>query len=335
MAIYTIFTGGTIGSKKNSSGVISTDKDLTYKLINKYCQIYKENVEFITDEPYRILSENLSAANILKLVEAVNRAIDNDNVEGIIVTHGTDTLQYTSAILGYIFQDADVPIVLVSSNYVLDDSRANGLINFRNAVDFIINSRGKGVFVSYKNTDDFGYIHCATRLQSPILFSDNLSSVMNSWYGRFVADVYENNENYKVERNKHNVFDRYNIKLSDKADGIVRINPYVGMSYPVITENIKAVLHESYHSGTIGINKEFEEFALEAKKCNIPIFLTGLNSKEAHYETVDKYRSLGIITLPESSVISQYCKLWLALSNDKNIIEVMKMPMGADFISYS
>lgn len=335
MNIYTIFTGGTIGSRKNDNGVIKTN-DIPYRLINMYLDMYgadNGDIEFITDEPYRILSENLSAENILKLINTVNKAMQISKTDGIIITHGTDTLQYTASLLGYVFADADIPIVLVSANYVLEDKRTNGLYNFKYAVDFIKMAQGKGVFVSYKNTGKMAYIHRATRLQNVVTFSDYVSSVMDSWYGRFDGDKYYKNPDYRtVSEDNSKMFDRFNVKLSDKSDEILRIMPYVGMTYPEINEKIKVILHESYHSGTIRISKELEEFAAKAEKRNIPIFLTGLNSNEAKYETVEIYRSYGIIPLHESSVISQYCKLWLALSNNKDVSVVMRQSVGEDFI---
>lgn len=335
MDIYTIFTGGTIGSRKDDNGVIKTG-DMPYWLIDIYVSEYDTRsnpVNFVSDEPYRILSENISSENIIMLIKSINKALQINRFDGIIITHGTDTLQYTAAILGYVFADVDIPIVLVSANYVLDDERTNGLENFKYAVDFIKLKRGKGVFVSYKNTNDMAYIHRATRLQSPVMLSDNVSSVMDSWYGRFDCDKYYGNPYYKtVKEEKNVVFDKFNVKLSDKSNEILRIIPYVGMAYPYINEEVKVILHESYHSGTVRISDELKEFASEADKRNIPIFLTGLNSNEAEYETVKLYRSYGIIPLHESSVISQYCKLWLALSNGKDIFEVMMQSVGEDFI---
>lgn len=347
MRIYTIFTGGTIGSRKDDVGIIKPG-DTPFRLIDFYLHKYGaegQNVEFIADEPYRILSENLSAKEVIMLINAVNRAIEMKEIDGIIITHGTDTLQYTSAILGYVFAEVKLPIVIVSSNYVLDDKRGNGLCNFRFAVDFIKSLQGTGVFVAYQNTGECCKIHRATRLQDSVLLSDNVSSVMDSWYGRYV----KNNVNgYEFERNPDYIeclsesedveniaFDRFNIRLSDTSKEILRIVPYVGMHYPDISEDVKVVLHESYHSGTIRISRELEVFALQAKQRDIPIFLTGLNHQEAEYETVSKYRAYGIIPLPECAVIAQYCKLWLAISNDKDIMKTMCNPLGGDKPCYS
>jgi L-asparaginase len=105
------------------------------------------------------LSETLNGRHIAKLVECINE--NAENFDGIIVCHGTDTLQYTAVALKFAFSDLPIPIVLVSSNYVLEDERSNGRDNLRAAVEFITGRsdspwlmnrmRRGGVWVSYKN----------------------------------------------------------------------------------------------------------------------------------------------------------------------------------------
>lgn len=332
MNIYTIFTGGTIGSSIDNKGFISNDSGMQKKLIANYIQNYGNKINFIVREPYSILSENLAAKNLNTLIDTVNTSL-GDNPDGIIVTHGTDTLQYTAAILGFVFSDVEIPIILVSSNYVLDDERANGFTNFRYAVDFIKGGYGGGVFVSYTNTKDLPYIHRGTRLQSPVQLSDNLTSVKNSWYGRFIDNLFQYNPIYKSYDNKEIRFrEGRNIRLIDNTSSILRITPYPGMKYPALSDGIKAVLHESYHSGTICVECGLREFAADAAKRHIPVFLTGLDMTESEYETVGIYKKYGIIPLSESSVISQYCKLWLAISCKMNIYDVMMNSWGDDFI---
>ena len=127
MRILTVFTGGTIGSSL-SKGAISPN----------------------TVAPYTVLSENLSAEYLEKLRSCVEDNL-NSGYDGIVVTHGTDTLQYSAAYLDLTLGLIETPVVLVSSNYPLPYSRANGLENFAAAVDFIRSKQGRGVFVSYLN----------------------------------------------------------------------------------------------------------------------------------------------------------------------------------------
>lgn len=332
MKILTIFTGGTIGSKLNADGAISPSADAPFHLLQLYKDAKKSSHEFITDEPYRILSENLNASCVLTLINCIKKHLASDFFDGIIITHGTDTLQYTAALLSYVFADSKIPILLVSSAFPLDDPRANGLSNFIHAVSFIEGSYGTGVFVSYENVDGICYIHRGTHLLSAIPYCADCYSFCNTWYGKFNGETFEKNPSYQESDSSIEKFSLpEDLHLSELSDQILRIIPYVGMQYPAIPNGTKVILHESYHSGTIGISDSLIAFAKEANHRQIPIYMTGLSSTEAEYETVEQYRNLGIIPLPESAPIAQYCKLWLALSNNLDLLDVMKTCIANDF----
>ena len=103
-----IFTGGTIGSTAGER-YITTDSKKSYRLIEMYREQYGDDVEFITDSPYEILSENITCREYPLLAEAVKKMIDR-GVKGVIVTHGSDTLQYSAAFLSYVIPQGSVPV---------------------------------------------------------------------------------------------------------------------------------------------------------------------------------------------------------------------------------
>jgi len=176
--------------------------------------------------PYTILSENLAADHIVTLAQTVNAMLQREDMQGVIVTHGTDTLQYGSAMMGYLFGNAQIPIVVVSSNYVLDDIRANGLINFRYAVDFIKGQYGTGVFVSYCNQGELPTIHRATRLQPLIPYSDYVGSVRNMWYGRFENGHYISNTEYHVKDGRAAILENVEaVRLTAHTSEIMFLHP--------------------------------------------------------------------------------------------------------------
>lgn len=333
MKICTIFTGGTIGSVLGADGYIGPKDGTPFRLLSMYTERYETDVTFETEEPYRILSENLNGENLTKLFQSVQQVLDKGEVDGIIVTHGTDTLQYGAAMLGYVFGGSSIPIVLVSSNYVLEDARANGLINFHYAVEFIKGGYGKGVFVSYCNIGENPTIHRATRLQPCIPYSDYVASVQNAWYGRFENGNYIANCEYHVKEGQVTLFENgRDVVLTKEAQGILYIHPHVGMYYPKLTNKTRAVLHGSYHSGTICVEGALRQFVQEAQQYHVPIYLTGFTAGTDAYETVQVYEKLGVQIIHTSSEVAQYCKLWLAISNGLDESSLMKMSVAEDFV---
>ena len=108
MKLLFVFTGGTIGSTQKGN-VISADSDKPYKLIKAYDEKYRIDFDYDVIEPYTELSENNTGWHISRLVECIKQNL-NKNYDGIIVTHGTDTLQYTAAAVGYSFGVSSLPI---------------------------------------------------------------------------------------------------------------------------------------------------------------------------------------------------------------------------------
>lgn len=346
MKLLVIFTGGTIGSTVNE-GYISTDQGKAYQLIEMYKALGKRQADFTLNEPYTLLSENLTGTYIARLGSCVLENV-NKGYEGIIITHGTDTIQYSAAALGYLLADIDIPVLLVSSNFVLDDERANGLVNFAAAVDFIASKAGTGVFVPYRNSDGVIYVHRGTRLLPHQPYSDDLQSVLNQYYGIVTCDGnFVKNRSYQTaeeqlaaaEQESGKQLAAAGLELPDSWNSdILRIYPYPGMSYSMPEKLPRAILLDTYHSGTLcsaapGMERFFETAASE----NIPVFLTGA-SGGIDYESVKHWKGLGVITLPQASPIAMYSKLWLALSSKKllqkvSLEEVMTSSLGEDIVS--
>ena len=196
MKLLFVFTGGTIGSTEISKS-IGLEHGKGYRLIEAYREKYSVDFSYDTVEPYTLLSENLTGEHIRSLVGCVLDGI-REGYDGIVVTHGTDTLQYTSAAIGYCVPIDSIPVCIVSANRPIEHPHSNGLTNLHAAITFIIEGRGGGVFVPYLNDgEDITYIHRATRLMGGIPFSDRVESIKGGYYGYYGSDmVYRANETY-------------------------------------------------------------------------------------------------------------------------------------------
>lgn len=315
MKILVVFTGGTIGSARRGaaeSGVISPDSACSYALLNMYSASHG-NVEFETACPYTILSENLCADRLNSLYDCIN-SYDISAFDGVIVTHGTDTLQYTAAYLGLVFAGSRTPIVLVSANYPLEDERSNGLANFTAAVDFIRFGGGTGAFAAYCNKGENPKIHRAEKLLAHAAYSDELHSIFDEYYGEITDGKFIKSSACRGEQHEPAP---YLPKRLAKHSDIIFLRLYVSPVYPQITPQTRAVLLEGWHSGTLPTaDVQFREFCRQAAELGVPVFLTGAQ-EGFFYESKLMFDELKIRVLEPMPPIAAYMRLWLKFSNDE------------------
>lgn len=85
------------------------------------------------EQVFQIASENISNEQWLTLARRVNVLLAQPNVDGIVITHGTDTLEETAYFLNLVVKSRK-PVVLVGSMRPSTALSADGPINLYNAV---------------------------------------------------------------------------------------------------------------------------------------------------------------------------------------------------------
>ncbi len=329
MKILVVMTGGTIGSVRTGEW-IAPDETRSYTLIDHFMEKHPDSdVVFETVTPFTTLSEHLSNVYLNKLIACVREHKDN-GYGGIIITHGTDTLQYTASALAYVFGSQSLPIVFVSSNYPLEDRRANGHRNFAAAVAFIRSKSGKGTFVSYKNRDLVTRVHRATRLLVHAEMSDEVFSLGRAPYAVCEDDVIIKNTAYR----RGDVGEAYPDAEYAEDAGILTIQVCPGDIYAYDLDRVKAVLIRPYHSGTLNTGSaNFRAFCKRASEKQIPLFVVDVEKGESRYASAKAFDELGLTVLPLCSFVPMYMKLWLAVSLGADVKEFALMPLAEEFLT--
>jgi L-asparaginase/Glu-tRNA(Gln) amidotransferase subunit D len=325
--ILVVFTGGTIGSTA-TDGTISTNSNAPFKLLQLFKQQFQghTDIHFDTLQPIQILSENLAPAAWKIIIQAIESA-QLDKYDGIIVTHGTDTLAYTAAALSLYFHDLDKAMLLVSSDYPLANLKGNGLANFICAVEFIRQQKATGVYVPYRNAGQTMQIHRGSRLTCSLQLSGDFYSVQGKSFLEFDGQQFTSINTIPLEptikkgndRSDNNDIASLKPQFSNR---ILMIKPYPGLDYSYFNlDAVDAILQDLYHSGTAcatnqwGNSYSLLEFVKRCSKQGIPVYLAPAIKSENAYQSTRELIEQGAALIWNMSIEAAYVKLMLAYGN--------------------
>ena len=123
-------TGGTIASRRSSDGSVIA-ADTAHDIVNTLADHGDIDVE--AEEVFRINSYTLSVDDVFTLARHVLDAVAAPAVDGVVVTHGTDTME-ESAYLVDLFYDGHKPVVFTGAQRGPGEQDSDGPRNLRDAV---------------------------------------------------------------------------------------------------------------------------------------------------------------------------------------------------------
>lgn len=142
--VHVIGTGGTIASRAESGGSVVADS------ADQVLDTVGLSTEITTEDVLHINSFHLTFADLLTLHTAVQAACERDDVAGVVITHGTDTMEETAFFLS-LFHDSTKPVVLTGAQRAADLPDTDGPENLRQAVEAAGSEtmRGAGVLIGF------------------------------------------------------------------------------------------------------------------------------------------------------------------------------------------
>jgi len=127
-----VSTGGTIASRVDyRTGAVRpaiSARDL-YSIVPELSNLAVVDTEIL----FSVFSEDLTPKHWIKTAETVAKHIRN-GTDGVVVTHGTDTMGYTSAALSFALQNLPVPVILVGAQRSEDRPSSDAALNLVGAV---------------------------------------------------------------------------------------------------------------------------------------------------------------------------------------------------------
>ena len=115
---------------------------------------------------FSVYSDNMSPEHWQKIAVAVAEEI-NSGADGVLISHGTDTMGYTAAALSFMLYNVPKPVVLVGAQRSSDRPSTDAAGNLIAGARFCVDGNKAGVFVVMHETigDDLFAVHSGTRVR--------------------------------------------------------------------------------------------------------------------------------------------------------------------------
>ena len=141
--ILLIGTGGTIASTKHSLGL---RPELNIDELINLSGIPQDKCSLAGITIMNIDSTNMTPDRWVDIARCIQR--NYERFDGFVITHGTDTMAYTSAALTYIFCNLNKPVIITGSQYPITEAYTDAVQNLTDAVYFAMENIS-GVFICF------------------------------------------------------------------------------------------------------------------------------------------------------------------------------------------
>jgi L-asparaginase len=230
--IVILATGGTIAGagatgtqSAYTSGAVTIDAMITaVPGIRDLANIKGEQIS-------NVGSQDMSFDIMLTLAKRINVLLAKNDVDGIVVTHGTDTMEETAFFLNLVVK-SEKPVVLVGSMRPSTAVSADGPLNLYDAVAVAAdpNSRGRGVLVVMND-----WIHAAHSLTKTSTTA--IQTFMSPLRGLVGVSAYGKNDYYNTPPWKHTTASEFDISNVTKLPRVDILYAYADMSPDLIASS--------------------------------------------------------------------------------------------------
>lgn len=159
--IVILATGGTIaGSAQSQTQAGYTSGQVGVEVLIDAVPQIRELADIRGEQVASVGSQDMTDAIWLKLAARINQLLEDPSVDGVVITHGTDTIEETAYFLNLTVA-SDKPVVMTAAMRPSTALSADGPLNIFNAVAVAADERARGRGVLVVINDD---IHGARAL---------------------------------------------------------------------------------------------------------------------------------------------------------------------------
>ena len=205
--VVILATGGTIaGAAATGTQSGYTSGAVTIDAMIAAVPGIKDMANIKGEQVSNVGSQDMSFEIMLKVANRINELMGQNDVDGFVVTHGTDTMEETAYFLNLVVKGSK-PVVMVGSMRPSTAVSADGPLNLYNAVGVAIDpmAKGRGVLVVMND-----WIHAAHSLTTTSTTA--IQTFMSPLRGVVGVSAYGKNDWYSSPVWKHTSQTEFDVK---------------------------------------------------------------------------------------------------------------------------
>jgi L-asparaginase len=148
--IALLATGGTIASMQSANGL---EPALRAEEILQLLPRLRQNYDIVPKDVFSLDSSNIQPEEWGILAREVLAALETS--DGVVITHGTDTMAYTASALSFMLQGIEKPVVITGSQLPLNFPYSDAPLNLEQAFS-VASLANPSVYISFHNKVIFG-----------------------------------------------------------------------------------------------------------------------------------------------------------------------------------
>jgi L-asparaginase len=231
--VVILATGGTIaGAAASGTQAAYTSGAVTIDAMLAAVPGIKDLANIKGEQLSNVGSQDMTLDIMLKLANRINALLAQDDVDGVVVTHGTDTMEETAYFLNLVVK-SDKPVVLVGSMRPSTAVSADGPLNLFNAVGVAAdpNAKGRGVLVVMND-----WIHAAHSLTKTSTTA--VQTFMSPLRGLVGVSSYGKNDFYNTPQWKHTTGSEFDVTNVTQLPRVDILYAYADMSPDLIDASV-------------------------------------------------------------------------------------------------
>lgn len=266
--VVILATGGTIaGAAATGTQAAYTSGAVTIDAMLAAVPGIKDLANIKGEQISNVGSQDMTMDIMLTLGKRINALLAQKEVDGIVITHGTDTMEETAFFLNLVVK-SEKPVVMVGSMRPSTAVSADGPLNLFDAVGVAVdpNSAGRGVLVVMND-----WIHGAHSLTKTSTTA--IQTFMSPLRGLVGVSTYGKNDFYNSPRWKHTTASEFDISNVTKLPRVDILYAYADMAPDLIDASVangaKGIVVAGVGNGNM--NKASIEAAARAAKKGVVI----------------------------------------------------------------